>query len=94
MVEDTGKALYVNAYRTLNLPKSVEVKEATSGLPQAVKVAELQTVSDIEERWRIDDEWWRREPVSRLYFSVRLDSGQRLVIYKDLINDCWYRQSC
>ena len=94
MVEDTGKTLYADTYRTLNLPKPVEVKEASLGLPQAVKVAELQTVRDIEESWRLDDEWWRREPVSRLYFSVRLDSGQCLVIYKDLINDCWYRQSC
>jgi hypothetical protein len=52
-----------------------------------------QVVAAIDDRWRIDDEWWRREPVSRLYYAVLLASGQRLVLYKNLTNDCWYRQS-
>ena len=46
----------------------------------------------IENKWRIDDEWWRAEPVSRLYYAVIIASGQRMVIYKDLANNCWYRQ--
>jgi hypothetical protein len=46
----------------------------------------------IEDRWRIDDEWWRAEPVSRLYYNVLLVSGQRLVLYKDLITGDWYEQ--
>ncbi len=58
-----------------------------------IKKPMRQVVSGIDERWRIDDEWWRREPVSRLYYSVRLASGHRLVLYKDLVNNCWYRQS-
>jgi hypothetical protein len=93
MVEDTGKTLLAETYRTLNLPEPVEVKESPSGLPLVVKTPQRQTVAAIEEIWRIDDEWWRREPVSRLYFSIRLASGHRLVLYKDPNNNCWYRQS-
>jgi len=52
-----------------------------------------QTVAAIEDRWRIDDEWWRREPVSRLYYAIVLQSGQRLVVYKDLTAGRWFRQS-
>jgi hypothetical protein len=69
------------------------MEEASSGLPFAVKTPRRQAIKTIEDRWRIDDEWWRREPVSRRYYAVRLASGQRLVLYKDLIDNRWYRQS-
>ena len=46
----------------------------------------------VEDRWRIDDEWWRREAVARLYYSVRLASGHRAVLYKDIISGEWYKQ--
>ncbi len=49
-------------------------------------------VAAIDDRWRVDDEWWRSEPISRLYYAVRLASGQRLVLYKDLVSGGWYRQ--
>ncbi len=58
----------------------------------APKAALRQIVSVIDDRWRIDDEWWRSEPLSRLYYAVLLTSGQRLVIYKDLITGQWYKQ--
>jgi hypothetical protein len=55
----------------------------TSSRPVSIEV--------IDDRWRLDDEWWRSEPVSRLYYAVILVSGQRLVIYKDLVANCWYK---
>ena len=93
MVTDTGKTLHAGTYRSVNLPEPVEVKEDNSGLPLAVKIPRRQAITAIEDRWRIDDEWWRREPVSRLYYSVRLASEHRLVLYKDIINNRWYRQA-
>ncbi len=108
MVQDTGKTLRPDTYRSVNSPQSVEVEEDASGLPlslkmlpavktpsrQAVRTPRRQVIDSFDlEMWRIDDEWWRREPVSRLYYSVHLVSGHRLVLYKDLINSCWCRQS-
>ena len=93
MVPDTGKTLRTDTHRSLNLPEPVEMEEDSSGLPLAVKTPRRQAIAAIEESWRIDDEWWRRKPVSRLYFSVHLASGHRLVLYKDLIDNYWYRQS-
>jgi hypothetical protein len=81
------------------LPLAVKAAPAVSNAAakksgrRAGKSPLKQAVLSIEERWRIDDEWWRREPVSRLYYSVRLDSGHRLALYKDLISDRWYRQA-
>jgi len=68
----------------------VTVKEGAGGLPIAITTSHRQAIVAIIDRWRVDDEWWRPEPVSRFYFIVILTSGQRLVIYKDLTSGNWY----
>jgi hypothetical protein len=109
VVQDSGKTLCLNTFKPLNLPEPVQVEESPSGAPVVIKMAHSnsvaqasspvtktargQTVRSVEDRWRIDDEWWRSDPVSRLYYSVRLASGQRLVLYKDLVGGRWYRQA-
>jgi len=93
MVKDTRKTLHPDALKPVNVPELVTVKESPVGLPAALKIRRQQAVSTIEDSWRIDDEWWRQRATSRLYYAVRLDEGQRLVIYKDLVDGCWYRQS-
>ena len=92
MVPDTGKTLRADAGRPVNAPEPVKVEEDAAGFPAAVRAKRRQAVAAVEDRWRLDDEWWRREPVSRLYFSVRLASGHRVVLYKDLVSGEWYKQ--
>jgi hypothetical protein len=75
------------------MPEPVQVEEDSSGLPVAVRTVHRQAVASIEDRWRIDDEWWRSAPLSRVYYTLILASGQRLELYKDLINQRWYRQT-
>ena len=94
MVEDTGKTARAGTLKPVNQPEPERVEENTAGLPVALRTKRRQQVKTIDDRWRIDDEWWRTEPVSRLYYAIRLVSGQQLVIYKDLISGNWYRQSC
>ena len=93
MVQNSRKTLRTEIYRSVNVPEQVQVEEDASVCPRAVRMPRRQVVAAIDDRWRIDDEWWRREPVSRLYYAVLLASEQRLVLYKNLTNDCWYRQS-
>jgi hypothetical protein len=92
VVPDTGKTLRADASKPVNAPEPVKVEEDAAGLPAALRAKRRQAVAAVEDRWRLDDEWWRREPVSRLYYSVRLASGHRAVLYKDLISGEWYRQ--
>ena len=92
MVENTGKTLRADTYKPVNTPEALKIEEDASGLPVAVRLKRRQAVATIEDRWRIDDEWWRAEPVSRLYYNVLLASGQRLVLYKDLATGGWYQQ--
>jgi hypothetical protein len=92
MVEDTGKTLRPDTYKPVNTPEALKVEESANGAPAAVKQKRRQAVMTIEDRWRIDDEWWRAAPVSRLYYNVLLTSGQRVVLYKDLVTGGWYEQ--
>jgi len=92
MVQNSGTTLRSGAYKPVNLPQRVRVEEDSSGLPIAIKIARRQLVTAIEDRWRIDDEWWRSEPVSRHYFVVLFASGRRLIVFKDLNSGQWYRQ--
>ena len=92
MVENTGKTLRADTYKPVNTPEALKVEEDASGLPVAVRLKRRQAVMTIEDRWRIDDEWWRAGPVSRLYYNVLLTTGQRLVLYKDLVTSSWYQQ--
>jgi hypothetical protein len=93
VVENPGETLHAEAHRPVNAPEPVRVETGPADIPLAVRLPARQIVVAIEDKWRIDDEWWRAEPVSRLYFMVRLASGQRLVLYKDLVTGGWYRQS-
>ena len=69
----------------------------------SVKVPKAPLVSDgkwmqvleVENLWKVNDEWWRgpEEEIARLYFVLRLQNGQQLTVYLDLIVNNWYRQS-
>jgi hypothetical protein len=93
MVADTGKTLRTDSIKPVNLLEPLQVEESPAGLPAAVQLKRRQAIIAIEDCWRIDDEWWRSEPVSRLYYAVILTSGQRLVLSKNLIDNSWYRQA-
>jgi len=92
MVQNSGKTLCPGTLKPVNLPELIKAEEDASGLPTAILTPRRQVIKTIEDRWRIDDEWWRREPVSRLYCAVLFASGQRLVVYKDLTDGEWYKQ--
>jgi hypothetical protein len=93
MVENPGAALRTDAAKPVNTPEPVRVEADVVGLPVAVRLPRRQRIAAIEDKWRLDDEWWRAEPIARLYCSVRLASGDRLVLYHDLVSGEWYRQS-
>ena len=93
MEADTKKAMGTNVSKPLNMPEALFVKEDPAGSPIAVKLKQRHIIITVEDCWRIDDEWWRTKPVSRLYYAVILESGRRMILCKDLINKCWYQQS-
>ncbi len=81
--------------RPLNLPSPLHVESDAAGLPVAVRRAHWPSprrVARVQDRWRIDDLWWRERPVSRLYYQVLLDGGELLLAYHDLVAGGWFEQ--
>jgi hypothetical protein len=79
--------------RPLNVPRPLRVEADARGFPLRIQLrAGWMEVTEIADRWRIDDEWWRKQ-VSRMYFQVRLAPDGGATIFHDLVSrDRWYLQ--
>ncbi len=49
-------------------------------------------VEQVEEVWRIAEEWWREAPIARTYYRVVVDGGRQLTVFRDLEDEQWYEQ--
>ncbi len=93
MVETARAKAGPGALRPLNKPQPLSVKANERGQPVALTLrGERLGVGSIEDHWRIEDEWWRDQPVSRAYFEVLLADGRRVTVFRDNITGEWYGQ--
>lgn len=95
MVSRSGAPLGTHTVRALNVPARLTVQADTEGQPLTVRRADWPSPRDvtcIQDCWRIDDEWWREQPISRLYFFILLEPDTLLTLYHDLISDSWFEQ--
>ena len=90
LLSPTGRDL-----RPLNAPHPMRVQLDEHGRVVALwRPGRLtpRTIAAIQDQWRIDDEWWREHPISRMYYSLVLDDGTLLTVYHDLRSDEWFEQ--
>ena len=101
MVAHPGAASGHARIRPLNRPRPLRVEADEDGRPIAVWLSPRRAgvrpgrryaVEAVLETWRIDDEWWRERPVSRLYYSLPLEDGRVVTVYRDLGRRRWYLQ--
>ena len=79
--------------RPLHMPKPVEVREGTEGDPVSVRLKRRwQRVARIDDQWTFDL-WWLPEPVARSYYRIEPDDGRQITLFRDGMDDRWYRQS-
>lgn len=89
----TSAASSAKELRVLNQPRPVRVLSDQNEVPVGLFWNGRQCRIDfVKERWRIDDEWWRR-PISRRYFRIVLITGVLITLYHDMQEDQWYLQS-
>ena len=80
--------------RQLNRPRPLRAEADAEGRPIAVWLSGRRcAVEAVLETWRIDDEWWRGRPVSRVYYALLLEDGRTVVVYEDLVNLRWAKQT-
>ena len=93
MVPNTGEKANVNSSRSLNAPRSLEIVTDSESLPSQIKIRDRwKSVTGIQDIWRIDDEWWREEVISRMYYVCILKDEETVVVFQDLTTNNWYRQ--
>jgi hypothetical protein len=69
------------------------VEADEEGTPLRLRIyGAWQQVALVRRPWRIDQHWWRGEPISRMYYRVAPEDGPPLTIYRDLIRGTWARQ--
>ena len=98
MVAHPRTTLRDDQLRTLNQPRPIVVetrgdwpRTLAVSQPQEGKRAKRARVAQVQDAWRIDDEWWR-SPISRHYYRLVLDDGSLRTIYQDLVAGEWYEQ--
>ena len=80
--------------RSLNTPRRISTEVDAAGEPATVILSRRKlAVEAVHETWRIDDEWWRPSPVSRVYWRVTLEDGRVVDIYDDRAGGGWFRQA-
>jgi hypothetical protein len=92
MVKNPGTTPRANQLRSLNRPKAITML-TDQGIPVALVTTQGHKISvvQIQEEWRIDDEWWR-EPIDRHYYRLLLQNGHLSTVYHDAVEDAWYEQ--
>ena len=82
-----------DAVRPLHTPKPAEVREGIGREPASVRIkGRWRQVSRIDDRWTFDL-WWLHEPVARAYYRVDSADGGKITLFRDIVDDRWYRQS-
>ena len=81
--------------RPLNAPRPLDVLPNRHG--ESVTVRKVgwprrRRVVRVQDRWRIDDAWWRETPIARLYYVVELEGETLLTVYHDLAAKAWFEQ--
>ena len=94
MVPDTREETGSSTSRPLNVPKAVKVISDIQNFPRKIQIGRLYlSVKKIQDRWRIDDEWWREQSLSRAYYQCLLETSDVVIIFQDLVRNIWYKQS-
>ena len=75
--------------RVLNEPRPALVEISFDGSPREVN---RRAVMVVREEWRVVDRWWTEDPVSRRYFDVVLETGEHMVVFRDLERGGWFTQ--
>lgn len=92
MVGHTRGTADTRRIRRLKTPRAVEVEASEDGVPLRVRLGTWQDVTLVRRPWRIDQHWWRSEPVRRDYYRVAPEDGPPLTLYHDLVSGGWFRQ--
>lgn len=81
------------APRRLNEPRPIEIRTDDEGRPvTAILRGRRLRVVARSQPWRTDDRWWTERPVARTYYTLALEDGGTVTVFRDEIDGRWWRQ--
>ena len=93
--QDPGATVQIGIKTLVNKPKKIKVQFSSDcerePLGIETKMGHMQNVVEVQDRWRIDDEWWHVQAISRMYFQCILDNGSQKIVFRDLCTGQWYQ---
>jgi hypothetical protein len=93
MVGHTRGTSDTRRIRRLKTPRALQVEAAADGTPLRLKLGGAwQDVTPARGMWRVEQHWWRGEPVRRDYYRVAPQDGPQLTLYHDRVSGKWFRQ--
>ena len=58
----------------------------SENMPYKIRIRGIwKSVTGIQDIWRIDDEWWREKPISRIYYMCILKTEEAVVIFQEMM---------
>jgi len=92
MVPNPRATSRADQLRPLNRPRATTIRTEEGRPSLVVEGARQRRVAQVQDVWRVDDEWWRN-PISRRYYRLVLEDGTLRTVYHDLVADAWYEQA-
>lgn len=94
MVANSRTSRGAGRLRQLNRPQRIRTEADDDSVPVAVYLSNRRiAIESTLESWRIDDEWWRKRPIARVYWRVLLEDGRIVDVFHDLVRGDWFRQT-
>ena len=79
-------------FKGMNAPVAITVQEDGDHTPIAVHLkGRKHSVESVMDRWEVEDEWWRDQAISRMYYQL-VNGGRVVIVYRDL-DGGWYHQN-
>jgi hypothetical protein len=91
MVSHSGTPLRPDQLRALNRPRPCQVA-TERGIPiEILDGPRHYQVERVQDRWQLNDEWWRT-PIDRHYFELVMGDGRIRTVFHDRVGNCWFEQ--
>ena len=52
----------------------------------------IQRVASVDDRCEVEEDWWKDNPVVRMFYRVTIEDGQRLTIFRNMVHGGWYQR--
>ena len=93
MVNSPGRTTDPRRIRRLKAPSTIDVEVDADGAPVSARIGgSMLPVTLARRPWRVDQHWWRAEPVRRTYYRLAIEGWPPVTVYRDDVSGAWHRQ--